>query len=115
MHGEHYRFRQHVLKKYEKPWNSYPEKLDFYVPSQAKTQLPLFHIDWKGQQLDTQMAFKLVRVEVWDEKVSKDEVKKHNKKTSQQNMEMYSKLVRKKGPQKVFFLWFFRVPSQHGL
>ena len=63
MKGGNHRFRQHVSKNDESRSHTDPEKLDFDILSRAKTQLPLFHIDWKGQQLDTQMGFKLVRVE----------------------------------------------------
>jgi len=63
MHGEHYRSRQHVSKNDDKSWSADPEKLDFHVPSRAKTQLPLFHIYQKCHQLDTQMGLRLVRVD----------------------------------------------------
>ena len=63
MHGEHYRSRQHVSKNNEKSWSADPEKLDFDVPSRAKTQLPLFHIYWKCHQLGTQMGFRLVCID----------------------------------------------------
>jgi hypothetical protein len=63
MLGGDYRFRWHVSKIDDKSWNADLEKLDFHVPSRAKTQLPLFHIYWKCYQLGTQMGFRLVRVD----------------------------------------------------
>ena len=62
------------------------------------------------------MGFKLVQVGAFEtRKLAKVGFGKHNKKTSQKNIEICSKMVQKEGPKKVFFLWFFRVPSQHGL
>ena len=60
--GGNHRFRQHASKNNEKSWNTDPKKLDFHVPSRAKTQLALFQIYWKCYQLGTQMGFKLVQV-----------------------------------------------------
>ena len=92
------------------------KKLDFDVLSRAKTQLPLFHIYWKYHQLGTQIRFKLVQVGASEtRKLAKVGFGKHSKKTSQKNIEICSKMVQKEGPEKVIFLWFFRVPSQHGL
>ena len=61
--GGNYRFRQHVWKNDEQLWNADPKKLDFDVPSRAKTQLQLFQICCKCHQLGTQMGFKLVRLD----------------------------------------------------
>ena len=75
MKGGNYRCRQHVSKNDEKSWNADPEKLDFDIPSRAKTQLQLFHIYWKCQQIGTQMGFKLMHVGCfWDQKVGKSGV-----------------------------------------
>ena len=62
------------------------------------------------------MGFKLVQVGAFEtRKLAKVELGKHLKNTSQKNIEICSKMVQKEGPEKVIFLWFFRVPSQHGL
>ena len=114
--GGNHRFRQHASKNYEKSWNTDPKKLDFHVPSRAKTQLALFQIYWKCYQLGTQMGFKLVQVGAFEtRKLAKVGLGKHLKKCSKKNIEICSKMVQKEGPKKVIVLRFFRVPSQHGL
>ena len=62
------------------------------------------------------MGFKLVQVGAFEtRKLAKVGFGKHNKKNVRKKIEIYLKIVQKEGPEKVILLWFFRVPSQHGL
>ena len=104
MKGGNHRFRQHVSKNDESWLHTDPEKLDFDVPSRAKTQLPLFQIYWKCHQLGTQMGFKLVRVGASEtRKLAKVGFGKHNKKRHQKSTGICSNMLQKEGPKKLFF------------
>ena len=48
-------------------------------------------------------------------KLVKMRLKSITKKRHEKNSKICAKIVQKKGIQKVIVLWFFRVPSQHGL
>ena len=48
-------------------------------------------------------------------KLVKMRLKNITKKRHEKNTKICAKIVQKKGLQKVIVLWFFRVPSQHGL
>ena len=106
--GGNHRFRQHASKNNEKSWNTDPKKLDFHVPSRAKTQLALFQIYWKCYQLGTQMGFKLVQVGAFEtRKLAKVRLQKHDKKKrSNKTLKFVQKWSKKRVPKKWSF-WVF--------
>ena len=62
------------------------------------------------------MGFKLVQVGAFEtRKLAKVGLENIATKMSQKNIKICSNMVPKEGPKKVVPLWFFRVPSQHGL